>query len=958
MATRTINTRILLEGEKEYRNAIHQISLEAKTLQAQMRAVSATYAEAQNTTEALAAKQKALQDVIKNLEARLQTEMTALQKSAEQSKAFADRAEEARNAIAQKEAELAKLRSSDEDTAQAEAKLTAEIKALKEELALAEANEQRAAASEQKHATAIYDTESKLANYNRELQRTSGYLKEAEGSTDGTAKSIDFLGRELKQTGGEAGGVADIFGALKEKFGGLATGAGVAVALKAIASALKDCFNAAMQFESAMAGVAKTTNLSGDELEKMGRDIRDLTKTMPITAAGFAGIVETAGQLGIEQENLLAFSKVMANLGVATNMTSEEAATMLAQFVAITGMDRTAQAFDSLGAAVVALGNNFATTESKIVEMSQGFAGAAANAGLSEANMLAWSTAVSSVGMESAAGATNLSKLVTSMQTAVETGDKLTEWADACHMETYELSALWKTDANAALKAFISNVDDGDASLAAMLKTLGLNDVRMQRMVTSLANYESTQGGLTRALELANVAWDESNALTQEAETRYETTQSQLTVLSNAFTDLKIAIGDTFKEDVAESAGWMAKVLENLTEQVYKLHDYNVALDEVAVCMEMAGAAAGNMSGSVDDVTSSLEYLQSLEDGPRSQIEGIGDAAEKMAEQIGYSAQTAMDYIDEMVSAYNAAYDAALNAANEAFDLFDGVTARYAKNQKQASKEVDDYIAKLGEQQEFWERYAANIQAAMEMGVDEGLIAKLSDGSEESAQILDTIVQSGGEKVAELNEALANVDSGKETFATSVAEMQTNFTDAAETMVGEAEQMVEDMNQKTEANSAAKDTIQGYIDGLNEKLKDLRAKIAEVNGAAGELDLSGGEGHKAASGLSYVPYDEFPAVLHKGEMVLTAFEAAAYRAARRQTGPAQIVAPEHNGTQNVVFNNAADPARGRSVVENTSSNSINLYIDGIKYNTDEYVDDSITKFVENMVRRGRMYGRT
>ncbi len=37
--------------------------------------------------------------------------------------------------------------------------------------------------------------------------------------------------------------------------------------------------------------------------------------------------------------------------------------------------------------------------------------------------------------------------------------------------------------------------------------------------------------------------------------------------------------------------------------------------------------------------------------------------------------------------------------------------------------------------------------------------------------------------------------------------------------------------------------------------------------------------------------------------------------------------------------------------------NITLYIDGIKYNTDEYIDGSITNFVENMVRRGQMYGR-
>lgn len=36
---------------------------------------------------------------------------------------------------------------------------------------------------------------------------------------------------------------------------------------------------------------------------------------------------------------------------------------------------------------------------------------------------------------------------------------------------------------------------------------------------------------------------------------------------------------------------------------------------------------------------------------------------------------------------------------------------------------------------------------------------------------------------------------------------------------------------------------------------------------------------------------------------------------------------------------------------------VTVYIDGIKYNTDEYIDGSITNFVENMVRRGQMYGR-
>lgn len=59
------------------------------------------------------------------------------------------------------------------------------------------------------------------------------------------------------------------------------------------------------------------------------------------------------------------------------------------------------------------------------------------------------------------------------------------------------------------------------------------------------------------------------------------------------------------------------------------------------------------------------------------------------------------------------------------------------------------------------------------------------------------------------------------------------------------------------------------------------------------------------------------------------------------------------GTMQTVEAGASDalmiddtPAAGQSIV---------LYIDGIKYNTDEYIDESITSFVESMVRRQKMY---
>src|SRR5690606_25734010 len=155
------------------------------------------------------------------------------------------------------------------------------------------------------------------------------------------------------------------------------------------------------------AGVRKTVDATEAEFAELEKGIRDMAKEIPAAATEIAAVAEAAGQLGIQKNAILGFTRTMVDLGVATNMTSDQAATALARLANITQMSQ--QEFDRLGSAIVALGNNLATTESEIVEMGLRIAGAGAQIGLTEAQILGFAAALSSVGIEAEAGGTAIS---------------------------------------------------------------------------------------------------------------------------------------------------------------------------------------------------------------------------------------------------------------------------------------------------------------------------------------------------------------------------------------------------------------------------------------------------------------------------------------------------------------------------------------------------------------------
>jgi TP901 family phage tail tape measure protein len=339
---------------------------------------------------------------------------------------------------------------------------------------------------------------------------------------------------------------------------------------------------AAVDFESAFAGVRKTVDATEEEFAQLEQGIRDMSKRMPTAATDIAAVAEAAGQLGIETDNILKFTEVMIGLGEATNLTAEEGATQFARFANIVGMSQ--QDFDRLGSAVVALGNNFATTEAEIVEMGMRLAGQGAQIGMTEAQIMALATAMSSVGIEAEAGGTAMSTTLKKMQTAVSLANEdLDKFAKAARMSAEEFAAAFSADPAAALQAFVDGLTASSAegeNLTLILSDLGITGIRESDTLLRLAGANDVLRG---ALETATEAWEENTALQNEVAQRYATTESQLSMLKNSLTDLGIQIGEI-----------IVPVLMQMVEAVRPVVDWFANLDDGTkkVILTVAGLAA------------------------------------------------------------------------------------------------------------------------------------------------------------------------------------------------------------------------------------------------------------------------------------------------------------------------------------------------------------------------------
>ena len=435
-----------------------------------------------------------------------------------------------------------------------------------------------------------------------------------EGKVDGLVNSFKTASKATKDFSRDLGAwrkansqELDILGAAAGK-SGAAIGAGLVLAGKA-----------AVDWQSDWTGVLKTVEGTPAQLGKVEDGLRGLAKTLPSTHTEIAGVAEAAGQLGIATDDIVDFTKVMIDLGESTNMSAETAATQIARFSNVMGTS--SDDAGRLGATLVGLGNNFATTESEIMDMSMRLAGAGKQIGLSEGQTMGLAAAMSSVGIEAEAGGSAMSLTMKRVSKAVdEGGSSLETFANVSGMTAEQFATLWKKDAAAGLEAFTVGLGEAGASgesVNAILTELGITGIRESDALLRLSSAGELMGN---SMKQGASEFADGSALIEEATKRYETAESKIKMAWNGIKDAAITAGASLLPIISGLAEGVADLADWFGSLPAPVHTFLTVLAGIGAAAGLGIAAVIKVSDTLSDLRGAFNAIAPAESKARGAL--------------------------------------------------------------------------------------------------------------------------------------------------------------------------------------------------------------------------------------------------------------------------------------------------------------------------------------------------
>jgi len=418
------------------------------------------------------------------------------------------------------------------------------------------------------------------------LERAEKRLDSIAIKTAGASKGLGGMSSQLVEHGSQLASLGgDIYntGAQIEGAGQKMMGvSAIAVGLGVVTGA------AAVKIDTALTGVRKTVDGTDEQYQQLKESAIEFSKTNAVSPDQILDIQALGAQLGFSIEELDGFSRVVSGLDIATDMDADTAATQLAQFANVTRMSH--DEVSNYGSAIVNLGNHMATTESAISSMGQRIAASSTQVGMSQADILGWSAAMSSMGIEAEAGGTAFSTTVSTIDAAVATGgDSLDAFAQVAGMSADDFRTAWQTSASDTLVSILKGTD-GAENMTVALENMGVTGIRQSDVLKRLAGNTDL---VTQALQVSNDGWRQNTALTDEVANRNGSMAAKLEILQNKLTAIAEDVGTPLVTAVTDAIDASQPLIDVVEGASQGFSDMDTGSQRVAIGLGVAVAAAG-----------------------------------------------------------------------------------------------------------------------------------------------------------------------------------------------------------------------------------------------------------------------------------------------------------------------------------------------------------------------------
>lgn len=367
---------------------------------------------------------------------------------------------------------------------------------------------------------------------------------------------------------------------------------------------------------------------------------------------------------------------------------------------------------------------------------------------------------------------------------------------------------------------------------------------RLNELYPNLNLQIDTQTGLLD--ENSRAQLDNLEAMKQKA--LYEAQEERYTELLRSHADATLAVKDAeqalvrvqterdrIETQLTQTTGLsieeLIRLYNNQTSVNSALQTNSDILPDLAAALYALGTASGELTAEEMELIAQLISLNQEESNLNTEVEKgsavVSEFDAKLEEMQGTLGDTAADLdgaagsqdemtaaVQETVTTLESLRQEYETARQTARDSIDSQIGYFDELSTESDRTAADIVANWESQKQAFDQYSANLQKAVDMGLDAALVQQLSDGSEQSMQILNALVTSTDTNVEEINAAFKKVSESRDTVSSTMADVQTEMSDKLTELAANVSESWGDMAGVVKDEIAE---MQRYINSLTGK---------------------------------------------------------------------------------------------------------------------------------------------